>query len=183
VAGPAAAERPKRCAASPGRTVEHNRWVRIYERRAYNVPDGIVLVGCDRATRRRRVLAESYTEYGDAGAYGMARLRRRFAAVHRSSVEYDDDGLVRRRRSRIAVFDSRTWHERSVHARPRRLVLAVNGGVAWTERRDGAVAVRALDSHGARTLDSGAIAPRSLRIAMTIVRWRNAGERRFARLR
>jgi hypothetical protein len=184
VAAPAAAERPRRCDASPGETVAGNRWVRLYQQVRLNVPSGsTVLVGCERSSRGRRLLAESYTEYGDAHGYDHVRLRRRYAAVRRAYYVFDGHGGAELRRSRIAVFDSRTWVSRNVHAVPKRLVLAVNGGVAWAERRGRATDVRAMDSHGVRTLDSGAIRPRSLHVALTIVRWRSAGEGRFARLR
>lgn len=46
-----------------------------------------------------------------------------------------------------------------------------------------AACLLAEDSAGRRTLDSGAIDPKTLAVELTIVSWTKAGEERFARLR
>ena len=179
---PAAAAAPKPCRASRGKTVAQNRYVRVYEQPRHDVPSGsTALVGCNRETRTRRVLAERYSETWSERRYELIRLRRRYVAVARTQMDWNIE--VEFRRSAIAVFDADGWHARTADAEPVRAVLAVDGGVAWVERRGRHAAVRAMDSHGRRTLDRGAIPPRSLHVGLTIVTWRNAGERRFARLR
>jgi hypothetical protein len=88
--------------------------------------------------------------------------------------------------TQLVSFDLRTGHRRVLAsgADPARLVLVRRGWIAWFEAAtdDAPARVIAVDSLGRRTVDSGAIAPASLRAKGNVVSWRHDGETRTARL-
>jgi hypothetical protein len=64
------------------------------------------------------------------------------------------------------------------------LVVTTTGAVAWTQQgAGGAIDVVASDADGKRTLDTGAIDPKSLTASGSTVRWTNAGAPRTATVR
>jgi hypothetical protein len=79
---------------------------------------------------------------------------------------------------RIVSFDMRTGKRRALaDTGSSSLVLVPRGWVAWRE----GTAIKAVDSHGVRTLDPGPAS--ALRAAGNVVSWTNGTERRQATLR
>jgi hypothetical protein len=84
---------------------------------------------------------------------------------------------------RVASYNLWTGHRRALaQAQAASLVLVPRGWIAWTERGIVTV-VRAFDSLGPSTLDSGLIPPASLTSHGSLVSWSNDGARRAVRLR
>jgi hypothetical protein len=183
----AAAKRPA-CKPKGSRTLAQSRFARVFQK------DGSVLA-CVRATGKRVLLSEPddgdfYTEE----YFGKVALAGAFVAWTSETLDlsckaacppgYDTTAMrrlgvlnLRRRRSRVLTPDA------TVVGAP---ALSRTGRVAWASRENDSAPVVI---HGSarrrqdRVLDSGAIAPRSLGIELTIVSWVRDGVERFARLR
>ena len=193
VLAPAGAEaKPKRtCKASGSRTIAQNGFARVYEART---EEGTALVGCVKASGRRRVLGEAYDDdYVSSADYANVRLAGRHVAWSWTETDisckaacppdYDTttEGIV--------SYDLRRRKARGVAGAipvDRALVLSRNGGLAWASRTDptGPVEIHAsVRGDESVVLDSGNIDPASLAIEITIISWLHDGAERFARLR
>ena len=187
LASPASAKQP---CTSGGKTVAQNRYLRLYTKKGDASESRVRLYACDRKTRKRRKLAEAFDDgYVSSEEFHSVRLHGRYAAFVDHSYDisckaacppgYEADSYS------IGVYASRSGKTRFIgpDSSPTALVLTVKGAIAWAEGSGGAVKIQARDSAGTRTLDTGAIDPRSLGVELTIVSWTKDGEERFARLR
>jgi len=183
----AAKRRPKpSCSAKGSETVARGSGVRVF-----TLPGkGDVvqrLYGCVAANGRKQLLTESSDDqYVTSSGFGDVRLSGRYVAWHSSATDvsckadcpagYDATSesvivhdLVRRRTARRAVVATYT---------ARSLVLTQRGAVAWLSGDK----LLAADRRGTRVLDTGTIAPSSVRAEISIVSWLRDGVERFARL-
>lgn len=192
VAGAADAAQAKRrpSCARGGRTVAQNGVVRVYQVALEGVDDRRALYACTRKTRRRAKVVEAYDDqFVSSESYRSVRVAGRFVAfadtAYDSSCKSECPPGYDPYTNSIGVFDTKSRKSRYVSGKPagEALVLTVDGAVAWAEGSGDAVLIRASDSAGTRTLDSGTIDPKTLGVELTIVSWTRAGEERFARLR
>lgn len=170
-----------------GHTLARTSVLRVYE--VFRGSDR-TLYACVKRTHRRSRVARAVSEDIYTGTdYASVTANGRFVAVVKSS--YDNSCKAdcppgyNPRSSDVVVYDAKRRHAvRDIAAEPAAgPVVSVNGAVAWLQGSGNDVQVLAEDSAGRRTLDTGAIDPKSLAIELTIVSWTKAGEERFARLR
>jgi hypothetical protein len=183
-----AAKHRKPCARKGSTTVVATRQVRVYE--VPNREGGDHLYGCLRSSGLRRLLEDSYDDfYVTSGKYDHVRVAGRFVAWQFTATDIsckaacppDYDPTV----TGLFVRDLRARRNVTVDgevAAHGRLVLTAHGALAWTEDSTLGVAVQAFDGSGKRTLDDGAVAPGSLRLAGSTASWTNGGEQRTATL-
>lgn len=188
LAGTAEAKQRKPCARKGSHTVASTRYVRVYEVR--NHDGGHNLYGCLRSSDRRQLLASGYDDnYTSSGSYDDVKIAGRFVAWQFTSTDVSCKAAC------PPDYDPTTadLHVRDLGARKTanlagevpyngRLVLTRGGALAWTEHTAGEVAVNAFDAAGERSLDHGDISPGSLRLKGRTASWKNAGERRTAKL-
>jgi hypothetical protein len=187
IAGPAEAKHSKPCARKGSHTVAATKLVRVYE--LPNSEGGDTLVGCLRSNDRRRVLAEGYDDgYVTSGVYDHVRVAGRFVAWQFTATDisckadcppgYDPTSVHLsardlRRKARAAV-------DGELASDGGRLVLTAGGAIAWSETDS----IEAFDGKGRRTLDSGDIPPRSLKLRDgNLAEWTKAGAEQSARLK
>ena len=182
---PAAGQAP--CGPRAARTLAQDTRVRVY------VIGGQVF-GCARGQRSRYALGQVTTCLRGAlvGPVKAAGVRVAFA-VKRCGVDTGTSQVIVRR-----LDDGRTISASPATSTPlgaesyvtvSSLVLAGNGSVGWITQAGSIVShrqfteVHARDSRGARVLDSSpGVAPRSLALTGSQLRWREAGHWRTARL-
>jgi hypothetical protein len=161
--------------------------VRVYATRGQ-------VIGCARATRTRYVLGQvtSCLRGAFVGPVKVSGIRVAYA-VKRCGVDTGTSEVIVRR-----LDDGRSVASMPATATPlgvesyvtvSSLVLAGDGSVGWITQGGSIVShrqlieVHARDSRGVRRLDSGpGIAPRSLTLVRSQLRWRDAGATRTARL-
>jgi len=175
------------CGPSGARTLAADARARVY------VAGGRVL-GCARGGAARYVLGRSTSCLGGALAGPVAVAGTRVAvAVKRCGVDTGRSEVLVRRLDNGQVLGTQPATSSALGAESyvtvSAIVLARNGAVAWiTEAasivsRRRAIQVHAWAAAGTRILDSGAaIGARSLRLTGALVRWRDGGRLRSARL-
>ncbi|HEX5911238.1 MAG TPA: hypothetical protein VFY44_12160 [Thermoleophilaceae bacterium] len=172
------------CAKKGSTTVRATRDARLFTVFTRDAVDH--LYGCLRAVGRPVELAEATDEIDAETAFGDVRLSGRYAAWRETSTDVSCkaacppgyDGTT----ESVSVYDlrrRRTVRTVSAGVTGGALVLTRRGGVAWLSGEE----LFAADRSGTRRLDTGAIAPRSLRAEISIVSWVRDGVERFARLR
>ena len=149
------------------------------------------LYGCWKATGRRITLADAFEDgYTTSATFSDVRLAGRYVAWYGTATDVSckascpPDYVATK--SRVNSWDLRRRKRvRSADATVTSpgLVLTERAGLAWVEGSGPSSQVRAADSSGTRVLDTGAIAPASLRAEISIVSWVRDGVERFARLR
>jgi hypothetical protein len=189
IASPAEAKGSKPCVRKGSHTVAATKLVRVYE--LPNNEGGKTLVGCLRSNGKRRVLAKGYDDdLVTSGVYDHVRVAGRFVAWQFTETDisckadcppgYDPTSVhlsVRdlRRKARVVV-------DGELASDGGRLVLTAGGAIAWSE--DDPSAIKAFDGDGERTLDTGDIAPGSLKLHDgNLATWTNAGVEHSARLK
>jgi hypothetical protein len=196
-ASPADAARHKAapsCAKKGSRTLLRATGVRVFTVPATSEGDRVVrLYGCLSANGRRQVLSERSDDgYVTSSGFDDVRLAGTYVGWHsfatdvsckadcppgydatsESMIAYD---LRRRRVSRRAAIGDYT---------ARSLALTRHGGLAWLSAgTPGPQQLNVADRTGHRVLDTGVIAPASVRAEISIVSWVRDGVERFARLR
>jgi hypothetical protein len=181
LAGPADAKQAAKCRTGDP-VLAQNRFLRVWEHREGE--DGR-LIGCRRDDGHRMTMLKTHHGIfqGASTRFDRLTLNRHFAAF---VVAYESATCEVCQRIKLRSFDTRAGHRRleagngpvDIEA----LVVTAKGAVAWAERDGADEAIQAYD-HGTRTLDTGAIDPRSLGVELTVVSWTRDGEERFARLR
>jgi len=154
-------------------------------------PNGSRLYGCLRSAGRPLALADSFDDgYVLSGSWSDVRLAGRIVAWSDSTTDISckaDCPLgYEPTRYSIGVADLRQRRIRRISGvvAGRGLVLTNTGAVAWAEpAAANAVAIRAWDRNGLRTLDTGAIEPASLTLEGSTVRWTKDGVASSATLR
>ena len=185
VSAPAGAKQAAKCRTSET-VLAQNRFVRVWE---HNVDgEDFKLTACRRSDGHRMTMLKTRHPLfiGHSTRFDHLTLNRHFAAFE---VDYSGgpecEGVCLR--VKLRSFDTREGRRRleagNGQVQVDALVVTAKGAVAWAEPDGGEEAVQASDAAGTRTLDSGAIDPKSLRVELTIVSWTRDGEERFARLR
>ncbi len=188
------------CAMKGSKTVVRAPGVRVFTAKDVDDEEGlVVLYGCLSAIGHKQELAENVPSNpgGISGDFSDIRVAGRYVAWHR--IEHDGSckaacpehydytleavvvyDLQRRRPLRNWVLPDYTTY------RSRSLALTQRGGLAWLTAPDGpgtTPQLEVLDQDGRRVLDSGNIAPTSVRAEISIVSWVRDGIEHFARLR
>ena len=167
----AATHRVDRCARYGGDTLRHTALVRVYQSGDAHA--------CWKPTGSRIFLWVE-DEY-DTG--GVRAIRGAFVAYDLQSYptcKADCPPGVTGT-SDTKVVNVRTRRRRDLGVLATRLVLANSGAVAWLEGSSGSYRLWLWDRHGRRQLDTGDIAPRSLKLSGHFVRWTSAGQAKSAR--
>jgi hypothetical protein len=183
VPGAAAARKP--CTRA-GKTVAKNRYVRVYR-----VPgdEGTALRACNRRTRKSAELASAFDDgYVLSEDYRSVRLARRFAAVVDDHTDVSckadcpPDYVPTTHFVVVRDLKRRTSRRLQVSAQANELVVTTHGALAWTQGTGSQIEVHALDSAGARVLDTGPIDAGSLAVVGSTLTWQNGGQARQAEL-
>jgi len=179
--GAALAKQPPSCKRHGSSTEAKNEVARVFSapREIEGDPNGSRLYGCLRAVGRPLALADSFDDgYVLSSAWGEVRLAGRLAAWGEVdtdiSCKADRPPGYEPTRYRVGIADLRRSSIRRIPGvvACRGLVLASTGAAAWTEpAAASAVAIRASDRDGLRTLDAGAIAPASLTLDGSTESW------------
>ena len=188
LAGAAGAKQAAKCRTSDA-VLAQNRFIRVWE---HDTGDGenFKLTACRRSDGRRMTMLKTLHPLfiGHSVWFHHLTLNRHFAAFE---VEFSggpecegEPGFCRR--VKLRSYDTRKGGRRLEAGNGQvgvdALVVTARGAVAWAEPDGGEEAVQASDAAGTRTLDHGAIDPKSLGVELTIVSWTRDGEEHFARL-
>jgi hypothetical protein len=182
----AAARKPS-CAAAKSKTVAQNASARVFK---ITRSSGTTrLYGCLRSSGRRVVLAQAADDIETSTGFDRVRLNGRFVAWQGTATDLSCKADC------PPGYDPYTWTIERVDLRSRKgrafsgraagqaLVVSRKGAVAWVQSTGAdTYDVRAGDAAGARTLDSGAIDPKSLKLAGSTLSWTNAGAPKTAAL-
>lgn len=198
---PAAAAKPS-CARKGSKTVARAPGMRVFTVRSvdrFAEEEVVRLYGCWSVDGRKRWLAENVeSDYDGSGTgFGDVRAAGRYVAW----LAWDFDGSCKadcppgydQSDEALVVYDLQRGRvlrrsELPDHTTYRggSLALTQHGGIAWLTSGEtlGSVPdLAVLDRDGRRVLDSGNIAPASIRAEISIVSWVRDGVEHFARLR
>jgi hypothetical protein len=182
------------CVKKGSKTVRRGAGVRVFTAPATSDGERVVrLYGCLSANGRKQVLSErADDDYVTSSGFDDVELAGHYVGWHsfatdvsckadcppgydptsESVIAYD---LRRRRVSRRTVVGDYTAGS---------LALTQHGGLAWlSPGTPGPQQLNVADRGGHRVVDTGTIAPTSVRAEISIVSWVRDGVERFARLR
>jgi hypothetical protein len=182
-----AAASPARCTHKGSKTVTQNRYARLYTYED-EVTGELVLYACWRATGKRIFLDAQIDDPSEGEYFGKVRMNGAWVVWAHQSI----DGTCKadcppdRPIAHFAVRlrDLRARRTRDIggpHAGP--ILVTRTGVAAWLAPAGPVYELRTVNRSDSRVLDSGDIAPASLRLRGYELSWLNAGQPMTASLR
>lgn len=177
------------CAKKGSKTVASSRAARVF---ATGTKESGRLYGCWKANGRRVRLATRASELEASSGFSDVRLVGRYVAWFADATDLTCAKYQQcppgysNYSGAVHVYDlraRRTVRTAAGIVTSPGLALTQRGAVAWISGSGPTAEVHAADGAGTRTLDTGAIAPASLKAEISIVSWVRDGVERFARLR